>query len=311
AQQLADGNPRLLEWLDKLLLSHQDLPTDNVTTVIATQGSNPKHLTSGNECISLTKVDVAAILNKLEVDSVELREQVLAKELLQQMDNTMREMLQLGLVFELPVPREALAAVCETIAEVQQYIDKAIALGLLEVSPDESLRVPRILPLEKLNSGLPTDNKITVIATTGSNREIFEIAAKVLYRLWWKERVTEEQILEIHRLALLAREIEIAAVITSDLGDSWINTSRFREAVKLCKSTLDITQDYRVLHSLARSEAELGDVELAEQHYQQALELCPQEDEKEKATIIHNFAIIYASRGDVDDAIDRALSTVF
>ena len=163
--------------------------------------------------------------------------------------------------------------------------------------------VPRILPLEKLNSGLPTDNKITVIATTGSNREIFEIAAKVLYRLWWKERVTEEQILEIHRLALLAREIEIAAVITSDLGDSWINTSRFREAVKLCKSTLDITQDYRVLHSLARSEAELGDVELAEQHYQQALELCPQEDEKEKATIIHNFAIIYASRGDVDDAI--------
>ncbi|MGB3650152.1 MAG: CHAT domain-containing protein, partial [Rivularia sp. (in: cyanobacteria)] len=61
AQQLADGNPRLLEWLDKLLQSDGD---------------------------------VAAILDKLEVDSVELREQVLAEELLQQMDHTMREMLQ-------------------------------------------------------------------------------------------------------------------------------------------------------------------------------------------------------------------------
>ena len=305
AQQLADGNPRLLEWLDKLLLSHRDLPTDNVTTVIATQGSNPKHLTSGNECISLTKVDVAAILNKLEVDSVELREQVLAEELLQQMDNTMREMLQLGLVFELPVPREALEAVCETVAEVQQYIDKAVALGLLEVSPDESLRVPRILPLEKLNPDLPTDNEITVIATTGSNREIFKIAAQVLYRLWWEdvESYIEEQALEIHRLGLLGREIEIAVNIADILAIYWNNRSRFKEAIQLCKSTLNVTQDYRLLHQLARSEAGLGEVELAEQHFQQALELCPQEDEKGKAEIIHNLAEIHAQRGEVDKAI--------
>ena len=262
AQRLADGNPRLLEWLDKLLQSN---------------------------------VDVAAILDKLADDSVELREQVLAEELLQQMDDTMREMLQLGLVFELPVPREALEIVCENIVDLGNYIDKAIALGLLEVSPDESLRVPRILPLDKT----------IVIATTESNCEIFKIAAQVLYRLWWEdvESSTEEQVLEIHRLALLGRETEIAAKIASVLGNRWKNQSRFREAVKLCKSTLDITQDYRVLHSLARSEAELGDVELAEQHYQQALEHCPQEDETQKASIIHNLAIIYAQLGDVDNAI--------
>ena len=286
AQRLADGNPRLLEWLDKLLLSHRDLPTDNVTTVIATQGSNPKHL---------NKVDIAAILDKLADDSIELREQVLASELLQQMDDTMREMLQLGLVFELPVPREALESVCD-IADLGNYIDKAVALGLLEVSPDKSLRVPRILPLDKT----------TVIATTGSIREIFEIAARVLYKLWWedKETSTEEQVLEIHRLALLGRETEIAAEFANFLGNRWKNQSRFREAVKLCQSTLDITKDYRVLHSLARSEAELGNVELAEQHYQQALELCPQEDETEKASIIHNLAGIYAQQGDVSQAIN-------
>ena len=279
AQQLADGNPRLLEWLDKLLQSDGDLPTNNVTTVIATQGSNPKHLTN---------VDIAAILNKLEVDSGELREQVLAEELLQQMDDTMREMLQLGLVFELPVPREALTAVCESIADLGKYIDKAVALGLLEVSPDESLRVPRILPLE----------------LSGDVESLCKKASRVLYRLWWEEeRATEEQVLEIHRLGLLGRETEIAAKIADILGNNWKNQSRFREAVKLCKSTLEITEDYRVLHNLARLQAELGDVELAEQHYQQALELCPQEDETEKASIIHNLAIIYASRGDVDEAI--------
>ncbi len=90
AQKLADGNPRLLEWLDKILQN--------------------------------TTVDVAAILNRLAADPVELREQVLAEALLQQMDTTMREMLSRGLVFELPVPKEALVAVCETIPNLEHYI---------------------------------------------------------------------------------------------------------------------------------------------------------------------------------------------
>ncbi len=290
AQQLADGNPRLLEWLDKLLLSHRDLPTDNLTTVIATQGSNPKHLTSGNECISLTKVDVAAILNKLEVDSVELRQQVLAEKLLQQMDNTMREMLQLGLVFELPVPKEALESVCD-IADLNKYIDKAVALGLLEVSPDESLRVPRILPLEK--------------TTTQSNREIFKIAAQVLYRLWWEdvESYIEEQALEIHRLALLGRETEIAGNLASNLANQWWHKGRYRETVELCQSTLEIIEDYRVLKEMAYCQQQLGEVEQAFNNYQQAKTLCPLENEAETASICHYLAGIYASRGDVDDAI--------
>jgi hypothetical protein len=105
----------LLEWLDKILQN--------------------------------STVDQVAILNRLEVDAVELREQVLAEALLQQMDETMGEMLSQGLVFELPVPREALTAVCENIPNLADYINRAVALGLLEVSPDESLRVPRILPL--------------------------------------------------------------------------------------------------------------------------------------------------------------------
>ena len=116
ARRLADGNPRLLEWLDKILQN--------------------------------STIDQIAILNRLEIDAVELREQVLAEALLQQMDATMGEMLSQGLVFELPVPREALTAVCENIPNLADYINRAVALGLLEVSPDQSLRVPRILPIK-------------------------------------------------------------------------------------------------------------------------------------------------------------------
>jgi tetratricopeptide (TPR) repeat protein len=234
-------------------------------------------------------VDQIAILNRLEVDAVELREQVLAEALLQQMDETMGEMLSQGLVFELPVPREALTAVCENIPNLADYINQAVALGLLEVSPDESLRVPRILPLT-LSTNIET---------------LHQQAAEVLYRLWWEEggTRTEEEMLEIHRLALLGKQGEIASTAGIVLTNKWINTSRFRETLHLCKSTLNTVESYNILTNLARSEKELGEIEQAQQHYQQALELCPATDEKVKATIIHNLASIYADTGKIEEAI--------
>ncbi|WP_353932797.1 tetratricopeptide repeat protein [Okeanomitos corallinicola TIOX110] len=272
AKRLADGNPRLLEWLNKIL---QASPHPLAPSPQAMRGDK--------------SVDVVAILNRLEVDAVELREQVLAEALLEQMDKIMQEMLTLGLVFELPVPREALTAVCAGIPNLENYINRSVALGLLEVSPDESLRVPRILPLQ-----LPTN-----IET------LYQQAAEVLYRLWWEEAETstEEERLEIHRLALLGKQGEIASIVGSALAGNWKKKSRFREALHLCKSTLNTVEDYRILHQLARSEKELGEIEQAHQHYQQALELCPATEETEKATIIHNLAIIYADTGKIEEAI--------
>lgn len=52
------------------------------------------------------------------------------------------------------------------------------------------------------------------------------------------ETSTEEQRLEIHRLALLGKEAEIAVEMATVLTNKWQNTSRFREAVQLCKSSL-------------------------------------------------------------------------
>ncbi|MEH2201500.1 tetratricopeptide repeat protein, partial [Nostoc sp.] len=281
AQKLADGNPRLLEWLDKLLAPHPLTPSPQ-----ARRGDRiTEEMKRGDD----GSVDVGAILNRLAADPVELREQVLAEALLQQMDSTMREMLSRGLVFELPVPREALAAVCETIANLSDYISRAVALGLLEVSHDEALRVPRILPVQ-----LP-----------GDGEALHKQAAEVLYRLWRYEAETasEEHDLEIHRLALRGKVNKIAVEITGNLARYWKSQSRFREAVQLCKSTLEIAKDYLVIHQLARSERELGEVSKAQEHYQQALDICLAEDEQEKAAIIHNLGILKANRGEIGAAI--------
>ncbi len=258
-KKLADGNPRLLEWLDKILLD--------------------------------STVDRGAILQRLEADAVELREQVLAESLLAQMDRSMQEMLSRLMVFELPVPKEALAAVCaETIGNWEAQVNRAVALGLLEVSPDLSLRVPRILPVQ-----LPEDGE-----------SLYQQGAEVLYRLWWEESEgsTEEQKLEIHQLALRGKQGEIAAKIADFVTNRWNNSSRYREAVNTCQDTLEVVEDYRIFHNLARSERVLGEVDKAIEHFQQALEICPPEDEQEKASIMANLAELYIQQGQVDEAIN-------
>ena len=294
---------------------------------------------------------MAEILASLEADPVELREQVLAEALLEQIDQPLEEMLWRGLVFELPVPREAIAAVCEGIPNLDQQINRAVALGLLEVSPDESLRVPRILeknltpqppslpgkgekergkgekergkgekergkgenvssftPAEDAQQGGNRENNSSfspLLVGEGLGERLYQQAAEVLYRLWWQEAETstEEQQLEIHRLALRGKVEMIAVAMAATLANRWKNQSRYREAVELCQATLEITQDYRVLHALARSEQELGEVGKAQTYYQQALDSCPQDDETEKAAIIHNLARLKANSGQIEEAI--------
>jgi len=257
AHRLADGNPRLLEWLNKVLLD--------------------------------ATVDRGVILQRLEGDPVELREQVLAETLLAQIDQTLEEMLQRGLVFELPVPREALAAVCKSIPNLDKHIDRAVALGLLEVGPDQSLRVPRILPLK-----LPEDNE-----------SLYKQAAQVLYSLWWEEAETktEEKLLEIHRLALSGKAEKIAIEIAKALTTQWLYTSRFRESIKTCQDTLKVVEDFSLLYRLASAEKQMGEVDNALEHYQKALNSCPLEDEKEKALIIHNLAVLKVFQGEHEEAI--------
>ncbi len=271
AKTAADGNPRLLEWLDKILQNSPKSPE-------AEKG-------------------VEMILQKMAEKEKEFREDILAQVLLKQQTPALRQMLGKLLVYELPVPLAAISPICEDISSWESHKQRAEILGLLEVTltnnTERLYRVPRILsPLLEF----PENPK---------GEELYKQAAQILYRLWWEEAesYTEAQDLEIHRLALLGKDEEIAGEIASCLANRLWQQGRIREAVHLCKSTIEIAEDYRVLNEMASCERQIGEVDQALSHYQQALNLCPTEDEKELASIYHHLGILKANKGEVDEAI--------
>ncbi|MEH2142433.1 tetratricopeptide repeat protein, partial [Nostoc sp.] len=266
AKKAADGNPRLLEWLDKIL-------SENIADNLAT------------------------ILKKMEVAEEKFRENILAEELLKQQTPGLRKMLGKLLVYELPVVQAAISPICEDISSWESHIQRAEILGLLEVTlTNNTERLYRVSWILSPLLEFPENPK---------GEELYKQAAQILYRLWWEEAEdpTEVQTLEIHRLALLGKDENIAVRIAKHLTNHWHNSSRFRESMKTCEETLEIFRDYRILHNLARSETKLGNTNKALQNYQQALDYCSEDDTKEKAAIIHNLANIYANKGEVEQAL--------
>ena len=111
---IADGNPRLLEWLDKVL---QD-----------------------------KALEKERILYRLEESEAQFRENILAEQLLAQQSQPVRTVLTRMQIFELPVPYEAIAASCPELENLSSHCQSATALGLLEGDPEErsNYRLPRI-----------------------------------------------------------------------------------------------------------------------------------------------------------------------
>ncbi|MBN3872051.1 CHAT domain-containing protein [Nostoc sp. JL33] len=130
-------------------------------------------------------------------------------------------------------------------------------------------------------------------------------AVRKIYQVWWEDSNQPREVegLEIVRLGLLAREQEIAVSVGDWIATRWVNSSRFVEAFELCKQILAVFQDYRILGSIARAEEALGFVQEAVVHFQQALDLCPQEDLQEKAATLHEMAGLKVQQGDVLGAI--------
>ncbi|NMG18191.1 tetratricopeptide repeat protein, partial [Brasilonema bromeliae] len=130
-------------------------------------------------------------------------------------------------------------------------------------------------------------------------------AARKIYLVWWEksEKHTEEQGLEIVRLGLLAGEEEIAVSVGDRIVSHWANSSRFVETFQLCDQLLQKFLDYRILGTIARVEEVLGRVEDAVAHYQQALDLCPEDDDTRKAATLNNMAGVIARQGDIERAI--------
>ncbi|MGQ4648665.1 CHAT domain-containing protein [Lyngbya aestuarii] len=170
ALQLADGNPRLLEWLnDEVLL----------------------------------KEEANSRLSELESNPEEWKREIIREELCEQIDKTLEKILSHCLAFEIPVPWPALEAVCESISGYKEQLSRAVELGLVEVSPkpDESqrvYRVSRILPHIIPGICLPQEPEVYYL---------YQKASEKLHELWGNRgNISLEKWREIFRLVFTDKD---------------------------------------------------------------------------------------------------------
>ncbi len=297
--RIADGNPRLLKWLV--------------------------------DVVKLPEIAGDELLTKLEGKKQEFRENILAETLLNGLEDGEREFLARLSVFRLPVTSEIIQNVetryiaspptnpryidnstlqtdfalsnnsmqeTRNFASLHHWLDRLIALSLVESATVYATQQPKYRVTTVLEPLLQT-------VFTAQEWEITrKVATQSIYKSWWEddENYDEEQSREIVRLAVLAEEKEIAVTVGDNIANKWVNGSRYVEAEELCREILQLGSDYRILGTIARAEETLGLVG-AMTHYQTALEICPEDDIKEKASILHNMAGLKAQQGDIENAI--------
>jgi hypothetical protein len=109
---------------------------------------------------------------------------------------------------------------------------------------------------------------------------------------------TEEQLLEIHRLAVLGGAAAIAHDVTVRLAGTWTGLSHFREVQALCLKTLELGHTPRTLSYLAKAKTVLGEVEEAMRLYCVVLNMF--EDASDRAgiaTTLTNIGAVYHRTG--------------
>jgi tetratricopeptide (TPR) repeat protein len=233
-----------------------------------------------------------AFLDRLGAAVREFRENLLAEKLIGALSEPERKALARMTLFELPVPM----AVVMELAEGAP-VESAIALGLLEeqVAREEHLyRVTTVLePLLR-----PALNEVEW-------SEARRRAARILHKVWWEDpdASSEARGLEVVRVAVAAGEQELAVGPADAIATGWINGSRYREALALCRLVLAAFDDYRSLGTIARAEVVLGDTESAKIHYERALSACPTSDDRQRSATMHNLAGFEAQQGNFERAL--------
>jgi len=268
AKYLADGNPRLLEYLNVILLD--------------------------------PSVPQEEILRRMEGKQQEFLEKIFMQALLEQLDEETQEMLAQGLLFRLPVPRKVFVEICissDKRFRVDEMLERTISLGVLETTQEGMLRVSQLL-----SDFLEVEE------------HPYALAAEALYESWEPSlnvALTEEQLREIHRLAVLGNSRDITVEISEILTKRLNKSGRYREVVELCKSTpVDSQNDYRLCLQLSHSEAALGNKSDASEHYRKAIACLEDFLQKSNSTDEQKYttALIEAYVGIADVYHTRALS---
>jgi tetratricopeptide (TPR) repeat protein len=184
-------------------------------------------------------------------------------------------------------------------AELERHVDRSQALGLLESGLTDGLvRVPKVLNLTLQ----PKDKQ-----------KLAELAVRALYDVWIEKvpTSTEEQQVEIHRLAMLGGDGEIAVEIAQILSNSWIDVSRYRAARTLCEETLALQKDSTVIYNLSRIYESLGELNQALTLSQQSIEIFRGiGDRQGEASSLHQMSIIYYFLGELNQALSLSQQSI-
>jgi tetratricopeptide (TPR) repeat protein len=244
-------------------------------------------------------LDHAALFDRMEEVATEYREQILARELAAGLRAPTRQLLAGMLVYELPVPLPAVAALFpdRSESEIHAALAAAAAVGLVEEEPQPAepvYRVPRLLePI--LEPDHPADPG-----------PLIEAAAAALFRLCWEGDypASEAESLEIARLGRLARRVDIAAPVIYSIGRRWIYATRYREAFPLFTEAIDaVGRDYRLIGGLGEVSAFLGDGDEANRLLDEALSACPSGEERTRLALGHAYSNLLIQRGRTEDAL--------
>jgi CHAT domain-containing protein len=173
ALNFADGNPRLLEWLNNEVLSSGDID------------AKLQSFENGSDVTWRDKI----------VWRLEEKPQLLT-------DEALEKVVSNCLIYEIPVPFAALEAVCQSVPNYQKKIKQGQDKGLIEViCNDDRETLYRASHIKHINPHieLPKDaSKLSALAAT---------AAKILTELWGNEQnKNEERWAEIFRLSFADQE---------------------------------------------------------------------------------------------------------
>ena len=245
ALRLADGNPRLLESLDRAL---------------------------GAEAL-----DAETVLASLDAVAAEFRESVLAQALLAIQSAETARVLACLAVRRLPVDVAAVGAIAA--AEVGDALARADAAGLVEAGVDAATGTPRYR-VSALVAGL-----LDGVLAPQDRDDATDRAARHLWSAWWEAGgIDEPRALELLRLALEAGHVDHAVTVADSVTSSWIAQARFLEAAILAEQVLAHVEDHGVRHNLARAQEILGH-SAALTNYQAALAACPPDDAERPAIL--------------------------
>ncbi|MEH2400015.1 tetratricopeptide repeat protein [Nostoc sp.] len=291
---------------------------------LATSAGNPRLLEWLNKVLQVQQVGKTQIIEQVEKTTQEFRESILAEELLNRQPIKLQRMLAFALVYHLPVPQSAIEVLCPKTFDVNSYISRAVALGLLECihSQQETLYyVPRIIePL----LDFPKDSI-----------DLYKAGAEHLDKIWFfkgfingmkgEEELLEssphdaflekfmptDRLFELYRLATEALNPDLLTRANWFLVMRLNRQGRYREVVALCKFVRDGAFghlgihiiSFRLLYYLAKAQEHIGEVEEALYNYQESLKFCSDEYETEKAAILHDLGDLYVKQGNYQQAL--------